>query len=78
MVFELVYCRVPPPNEMVPDEPIAFAEPRLSVPSLMSTPPEKLLLPEIVKTPEPVFISLPLPEIVFDTVWALELLKVIL
>ena len=67
-MFELVYWRVPPPNEMVPDEPIALAEPKLSVPSLMSTPPEKLLLPVTVKTPEPVFISLPPPEIVFDTV----------
>ena len=68
MVFELVYCRVPPPNEMVPDVPIAFAEPKLSVPSLMSTPPKKLLFPVTVKTPVPVFISLPLPEIVFETV----------
>ena len=59
---------MPPPNEMVPDEPIAFAEPKLSVPSLMSTPPEKLLLPVTVKMPEPVFISLPLPEIVLETV----------
>ena len=67
-MFELVYCSVPPPNEMVPDEPMAFAEPKLSVPSLMSTPPEKLLLPVTVNTPAPVFISLPLPEIVFDTV----------
>ena len=67
-MFELVYWRVPPPNEMVPDEPIALAEPKLSVPSLMSTPPEKLLLAVTVKTPEPVFISLPPPEIVFDTV----------
>ena len=68
MVLELVYCKVPPPNEMVPDEPIAFAEPKFSVPFFISTPPRKLLLPVTVKTPEPVFISLPFPEIVFETV----------
>ncbi len=39
MVFELVYCRVPPPNEMVPDVPIAFAEPKLKTPALILVPP---------------------------------------
>ena len=59
---------MPPTKEIIPNVPIASPEAKLSVPSLMSTPPEKLLLPVIVRTPEPVFISLPLPETVFETV----------
>ncbi len=53
MVFELVYCKVPPPNEMVPDVPIAFAEPKLKTPALMLVPPVYVLLPLRVKVPEP-------------------------
>ena len=51
MVFELVYCRVPPPNEMVPDEPIAFAEPKLKTPALIFIAPDVELSPLKVKLP---------------------------
>ena len=49
---------------MVPVDPMAFAEAKFSVPSFISTPPKKLLFPVTVKTPVPVFTSLPLhPEV---------------
>ena len=63
---------------MMPDEPIAFAEPKLKTPALMFAPPAKVLLPLKVSVPTPVLIIFPSPEIVFDTVSALVLLKVIL
>ena len=39
MVLKLVYCKVPPPNEMVPVDPIALAEPKLKTPALILVPP---------------------------------------
>ncbi len=48
-MFELVYCKVPPPNEMVPDEPIAFAEPKLKTPALIFIAPDVELSPLKVK-----------------------------
>ena len=50
-MFELVYWRVPPPNEMVPDEPIALAEPKLKTPALIFTVPDVELFPVKVKFP---------------------------
>ena len=51
MVLELVYCKVPPPNEMVPDEPIAFAEPKLKTPALIFIAPDVELSPLNVRLP---------------------------
>ena len=51
MVFELVYCKVPPPNEMVPDVPIALAEPKLKTPALIFTAPDVELFPVKVRFP---------------------------
>ncbi len=59
MVFELVYWRVPPPNEIVPDEPIALAEPKLKTPALIFIAPDVELFPDIVKLPT---LSVVLPE----------------
>ena len=42
---------MPPPNEMVPDEPIAFAEPKLKTPALILIAPEVELFPVKVKFP---------------------------
>ena len=59
MVFELVYCKVPPPNEMVPDEPMAFTEPKLKIPALIFIAPDVELFPDKVKLPT---LSVVLPE----------------
>ena len=54
-----MYCRVPPPNEMVPDVPIAFAEPKLKTPPLIFIAPDVELFPDIVKLPT---LSVVIPE----------------
>ena len=46
----------------MPDEPIAFAEPKLKTPALIFAPPVKVLLPLKVSVPEPDLVSVTVAE----------------
>ena len=47
---------------MVPDEPMAFAEPKFKTPALIFVPPLYVLLPLKVSVPEPDLVSVTVAE----------------
>ena len=70
-------CKVPPPNERVPELlPRLLSADTASVPALIVVPPEYVFAPDSVRVAAPALVMDPVPEITFDSVASFDWLNV--